>query len=54
MAPDYEAGALEILKKKRNLRILAVDPVVQGANIKSYDLRPITGGMLVQIPDVID
>ena len=54
VAPGYEPEALEVLKRKRNLRILAVDPVVQGANGKTYDVRPITGGMLVQTPDIID
>ena len=54
VAPDYEPEALEVLKKKRNLRILAVDPVPQGANGKTYDVRPISGGMLVQTPDIID
>ena len=53
VAPDYAPEALEILKKKRNLRILAVDPVVQSGQSPSYDLRVITGGILVQHPDLI-
>ncbi len=53
VAPDYAPEALEILKKKRNLRILAVDPVVQSGQSPSYDLRVITGGILVQYPDAI-
>ncbi len=53
VAPDYTPEALEILKKKRNLRILAVDPVVQSGQSPSYDLRVITGGILVQHPDTI-
>ena len=51
VAPDYESEALDILKKKRNLRILAVGPSTGGMD---YDLRPITGGVLVQAPDVLD
>ena len=51
VAPGYEPDALEILQKKRNLRVLAVDEVT-GA--QAYDLRPISGGLLVQRPDVID
>ena len=51
VAPDYEPEALEILKRKRNLRILAVGPSGGGL---AYDLRPITGGLLVQNPDAID
>ncbi len=53
VAPDYAPEALEILKKKRNLRILAVEPVVQSGQSSSYDLRVISGGILVQHPDTI-
>jgi phosphoribosylaminoimidazolecarboxamide formyltransferase/IMP cyclohydrolase len=51
VAPGYEPEALEILKRKRNLRILEVGPSAGGLN---YDLRPITGGLLVQTPDALD
>ena len=51
VAPGYEPAALEILEKKRNLRILAV---AQGSGATAYDVRPLTGGILVQTPDVID
>ena len=51
VAPEYEPEALDILKKKRNLRILAVGPSTGGLD---YDLRPITGGVLVQAPDALD
>ena len=51
VAPGYEPEALGILQKKRNLRILAVD---QGQGGLAYDIRPITGGLLVQTPDAID
>ena len=51
VAPEYEPEALDILMKKRNLRILAVGPSTGGMD---YDLRPITGGVLVQAPDVLD
>ncbi|PKB71114.1 MAG: bifunctional phosphoribosylaminoimidazolecarboxamide formyltransferase/IMP cyclohydrolase [SAR202 cluster bacterium Io17-Chloro-G6] len=50
IAPDYEPAALEILQKKRNLRILAIDKRPDSA---AYDLRPISGGILVQTADVI-
>ena len=53
VAPAYEPDALSILRKKRNLRILAT-----GSNNNTqdsvYDLRPITGGVLVQTPDFIE
>jgi phosphoribosylaminoimidazolecarboxamide formyltransferase/IMP cyclohydrolase len=51
VAPGYEPAALEILEKKRNLRVLAVDRE-NGAT--AYDLRPITGGILLQTADAID
>ena len=50
VAPGYEPAALETLKKKRNLRILAVEPN-SGSN--AYDIRSIAGGLLVQVPDAI-
>ena len=51
VAPDYEPAALEVLKKKRNLRILAVPPSPEDEG--GFDLRPVTGGLLVQGPDVV-
>jgi len=53
VAPEYESDALEILMKKRNLRILAIghNKNSQGS---AYDVRPITGGILVQTPDFIE
>jgi phosphoribosylaminoimidazolecarboxamide formyltransferase/IMP cyclohydrolase len=55
VAPRYEEDALAILTKKRNLRILAINPDNTAARAAAaYDVRPITGGILVQTPDVID
>ena len=51
VAPDFEPEALEILKKRRNLRILAVPPLA--GQEAAYDLRPLTGGLLVQTWDTI-
>jgi phosphoribosylaminoimidazolecarboxamide formyltransferase/IMP cyclohydrolase len=53
VAPSYDDDALAILTKKRNLRILAINPESVPANAV-YDVRPITGGVLVQTPDVIE
>ena len=50
IAPDFEPRALEILQKKRNLRILVID---KQPDTSAYDLRPITGGVLVQAADTI-
>ena len=51
VAPDFEPEALEVLKKKRNLRVLAVPP--SPGDDGRFDLRPVTGGLLVQSPDVL-
>ena len=50
IAAGYDDDALEILQRKRNLRILAVGSAPESAPL---DLRPISGGMLVQGADVI-
>ncbi|HYJ67784.1 MAG TPA: bifunctional phosphoribosylaminoimidazolecarboxamide formyltransferase/IMP cyclohydrolase [Nocardioidaceae bacterium] len=49
-APDFEDGALEILSAKKNIRILRCPPVAAAA----VELRPISGGLLMQSPDAID
>ena len=50
IAPGYDSDALEILQRKRNLRILTVDANPAGS---ALDIRPIAGGMLVQGADEI-
>ena len=50
IAPGYDDDALAILQRKRNLRILTVDAGPKGT---ALDLRPISGGMLVQGADDI-
>ena len=50
VAPGYSPEALTILQRKRNLRILQVR---QGTEDQPYDVRPLTGGMLVQTPDTL-
>ncbi|MBA2340518.1 MAG: bifunctional phosphoribosylaminoimidazolecarboxamide formyltransferase/IMP cyclohydrolase [Pyrinomonadaceae bacterium] len=47
VAPDYTAEALEILRGKKNLRILRT----AGGNLHDLDYKTISGGMLVQTPD---
>ena len=51
VAPGYEPAALQVLKKKRNLRVLAVPSSPRGKG--GVDLRLVTGGLLVQSPDVL-
>jgi phosphoribosylaminoimidazolecarboxamide formyltransferase/IMP cyclohydrolase len=45
---DYEPGALEILKKKKNLRILRLS---RDYELPEMEVRQISGGMLAQRPD---
>jgi phosphoribosylaminoimidazolecarboxamide formyltransferase/IMP cyclohydrolase len=48
IAPDYSAAALEILKTKKNLRVLRL---AQEKARKKLEFRHISGGMLVQTAD---
>ncbi|KAB2953254.1 bifunctional phosphoribosylaminoimidazolecarboxamide formyltransferase/IMP cyclohydrolase [Heliorestis acidaminivorans] len=49
IAPSYEAEALEVLKTKKNLRIMEVGSLEGAA--PSYDLKKIRGGFLLQDGD---
>ncbi len=51
VAPDYSPEALEILSKKRNLRILKVHFSKDHAEL---DFRKVSGGLLLQTKDVLD
>ena len=48
-APGYEDGAVEVLARKKNLRILVVEPASPGGE----EMRGIDGGMLLQHRDRI-
>ena len=49
IAPGYEAGAIEILAKKPSIRILEI----ANYEIAKKELRPISGGLLIQDTDLI-
>ncbi len=49
IAPDYDADAFELLAKKKNLRLLKLD--ISPVFAKDFDLKRVSGGMLVQSPD---
>ena len=53
VAPSYEAGALEVLTKKRDLRVLEL-PWTDEDPEEAYDLRRVSGGLLLQWPDDIE
>jgi phosphoribosylaminoimidazolecarboxamide formyltransferase/IMP cyclohydrolase len=50
VAPGYEEGAIEILAKKPSIRILELTDL----KISGEELRPISGGLLIQERDLID
>ena len=50
IAPEYEEAALEILTQKPSIRVLACP----NANIASLEIRPVSGGVLVQNTDRIN
>ena len=50
IAPDYEQDALELLMKKPSIRILKCDVT----EIAQFELRPVSGGVLLQETDVLD
>lgn len=51
IAPDYESSALELLKSKKNLRILKTTSI-ENAKRENTDLKKITGGILLQDRDL--
>ena len=50
IAPDFDADALELLMKKPSIRILKCDVTA----INPLELRPVSGGVLLQATDLID
>ncbi|MEA4944200.1 MAG: bifunctional phosphoribosylaminoimidazolecarboxamide formyltransferase/IMP cyclohydrolase [Propionicimonas sp.] len=50
VAPDYESGAVDILRARKNLRLLKVAAPVRGG----VEFRPVSGGLLLQDRDVLD
>ena len=52
VAPEYEAGALEVLRKRKRTRILRVDP--ESGPGGRIEVRAVSGGALIQTPDILD
>ncbi|MEV0076326.1 bifunctional phosphoribosylaminoimidazolecarboxamide formyltransferase/IMP cyclohydrolase [Nocardia neocaledoniensis] len=50
VAPGYAPGAVEVLQRKKNVRVLVAEPPRR----KGVELRPISGGALLQDRDVLD
>ncbi|MCC2309720.1 bifunctional phosphoribosylaminoimidazolecarboxamide formyltransferase/IMP cyclohydrolase [Cellulomonas chengniuliangii] len=50
VAPDFEPEAIEVLTRKKNIRLLKVTAADGGR----FELRPISGGALAQQTDLVD
>lgn len=51
VAPSYSVKALEILKKKKNVRVLELPEITVRQAENAYDIKKINGGMIVQTID---
>jgi len=51
IAPDYDAAALEILQKKKNLRLLKLPAVAEPISAGEQMIKAVYGGILVQDQD---
>ena len=51
IAPDFEPEAVEILSKKKNIRLLALP---EGYGRYPSEIRQVSGGVLVQLSDKVD
>ncbi|MGO3327700.1 bifunctional phosphoribosylaminoimidazolecarboxamide formyltransferase/IMP cyclohydrolase [Gordonia sp. (in: high G+C Gram-positive bacteria)] len=50
IAPSYAAGAVEVLQRKKNVRIL----VAEAPSADVAEMRPVSGGVLLQQRDLVD
>lgn len=51
IAPSYSKEALDLLKRKKKLRLLSLSAQPQPSKTSGIDVRPISGGFLVQDED---
>ena len=54
IAPAYRPEAFEILKTKKDLRVIEMGSVGRPSPDGSFDYRRVSGGFLVQTPDAIE
>jgi phosphoribosylaminoimidazolecarboxamide formyltransferase/IMP cyclohydrolase len=50
VAPGYDDGAVEVLARKKNIRVLRCEPAARGG----VEIRPVSGGLLMQQRDAVD
>lgn len=48
IAPDFDEDALEILKNKKNIRLLKLDNILEPISDTYLDIKKVNGGILVQ------
>lgn len=60
IAPEFTPGALAILRKKKNIRLLATHTPIEPKSINTQalhtgrpDVRSVSGGLLLQTPDAV-
>lgn len=51
VAPSYEEEALELLRTKKNLRVLSLPNIEKKQKENAYDIKKINGGIIVQTID---
>ncbi len=51
VAPSYDEKALELLKTKKNIRLLQLADIEVPQDEKAYDLKKVNGGLIVQTID---
>lgn len=51
VAPSYEEKALEILREKKNVRVLKLKEIETPQNPLAYDIKKVNGGMIIQTID---
>jgi len=49
IAPEVDAGATEVAKRRKNVRVLACGPLISRS--RGYELKRVGGGLLMQTPD---
>ncbi len=52
IAPGYEPEALELLKRRKNLRVMLLEDFCPEGRRRDLDLKKIPGGLVVQSPDL--
>jgi phosphoribosylaminoimidazolecarboxamide formyltransferase/IMP cyclohydrolase len=52
LAPDHTAEALEVFRAKKNLRVMRLSGLASAARAERWDMRRVSGGVLLQDRDL--